>query len=683
MFAASVQARIPDAAMMKMEYYVCFFCLISLGSAGQVIDFANSSYSNTSASKFITSTRIWNTSHLSEGGAEPEGNKENAAYALGISTLGILCLLFFLQWLQHSQTPEIRQGTWSMMHGTVSIFFGVVFYNSVSEFYDFFVSAEKARRDEIVLEPHEKMLFAGSWVFFWYVVFVFFLALAAGFCCGHKHRDEIVKSRHRLDKKVEHADAHEKKVFQVFWTWILMGPFNKHGSLFNHRLRFMKSFLCFAHAMAFAGIAKWSLKNHIPESQHWTAAAGVIFRALGSHIGYFLLLPWLFWTGALKFLESETTSAQQGGNPGTPVGYQPLSGEAADPGCSCWRKCSQFPTWCWNKLWTKPEYDELIEAFQDKRIDGENDYMALTLSSLVTQMIYLAFSKNVPDEEDEDQPFEHNSNSAEGMYFISLLFLILALFLFPQRKRMEKHFDYLRKENHGGFIGWCEMKFSHLIARLLNILIATSLMSFAWCFRYASQWLLAKWSLSRSDPTVLTVLLAVAMNLFAFIMALLADWTLYFLEHRFYSNERYQQFAANSRGVLKGFLNFSSTTMGLLLGFTWEANFDEAIEHVSENMKEHRKLLKASLAILLVVVAVPVWTNRIIPMSEIGFKDGYRIQQLKWSVKRMLDQRKERRGAQEWDSLPETAKREFAEVKDLLDDLINGNGSSSSTTRGP
>merc|ERR1712080_73018 len=131
----------------------------------------------------------------------------------------------------------------------------------------------------------------------------------------------------------------------------------------------------------------------------------------------------------------------------------------------------------------------------------------------------------------------------------------------------------------------------------MGILINISIMSFAWCFMYATMWWVAYCGIAKGDQAVVQIYLATLCSVFGFVFIQVLD----------YLADKLDQCADNMKDkdstdpmaeTLKKVPRKVIGCVGFLVGFCWEAAFDKAIEGVTEQVhEEYRIYVTCAIAI--------------------------------------------------------------------------------------
>mmetsp|Transcript_3090 Transcript_3090/g.5685 ORF Transcript_3090/g.5685 Transcript_3090/m.5685 type:complete len:499 (-) Transcript_3090:45-1541(-) len=332
-----------------------------------------------------------------------------------------------------------------------------------------------------------------------------------------------------------------------------------------------------------------------------------------------------------------------------------------------------------------PEYDELIEEWDEIRKDGENDCYALMLSFLVVQTLRLGISGELPNKAEDEHLFPdeegnggHHPLEALALYLFAIFFLVLAEQSYALLVRVRENPLFFEKDKKGccGCLeaaGHRILEIIHRmesqimrdelhgsIERILDVLVTVLCMSASWGMMYGTQWLLALCvTITKRDDAVNDVALAICVTFTMFALLYAAD--VFFAldcakklacitgastgKAADAEEDSSQKFRKMSTKLIekkqekkkfershKGALAKVNSSVGLLIGFAWEANFDKAVENISESLAWGEGKEKESLEVLInffcmalfVLLLLPVWKHQILPMSEEqGYKFGF------------------------------------------------------------
>jgi len=508
--------------------------------------------------------------------------------ALGLMMMGAIFLVMGVIYLTHWPDHDIRKVTWMTINNTISIFCAVILFNNVKEL----LSTEgSAFEQEVSVSAIAMNRFH---VIGWYLCLCAGLAWCAGIGAGLKWRKEVLES----------------------------------PLILARRKAKMKCCLFFAHTTGFAGIYGWGMKQNASWfRQSPLHSALLIPYAFVWYVGLIIfamvLRDVLYSQSWLKPIRLEKDSVEEGGE-------------------------------------TRVEKDELVSLGEEMLQDGENDFIGLFLSFLVASSLRFLVGGRLPDEEGEEGEavFHHGVLEAFGLYTMSLLCFCAAWAILLKRKKFFDLHEMQREKEKGKlfregeeekameeafekFMGsatdlvkehWLkEMIRSHGgrgLSRMVDLAVDTFGFSFAWCFMYATQWLMAPWFIG--DELVLGISLALVVTLcgcqIIYLLDREADKT-ELKEHRLMLVDNQVKEVEKEDVVCRKLME----GMGVLIGFVWEKCFDGALVGVAGGGSTW---LKPILGILTVLVIMPVWLWYIVPMET---SEGYLLGVLPHTTHANLD----------------------------------------------
>jgi len=459
------------------------------------------------------------------------------------------------------------------------------------------------------------------------------------------------------------------RVYVVFWYLCLSGGIfwcaglgqgaeerEKLLAERQHTQNNMRLCMFFAHTTGFAGIAGWAMKQNTAwyGESPWHSA-----RLLPEAVLYYYVI--------IKALR---------------LGRRWISHHAWIEGC------------------TSSKMDELIETGEDQLQDGENDFFGLFMSFLMSSTLRYAVSGQVPEPEgaqEGESKFYHSLLEVFWMYLFAVLLFATAYGLLRARKSLGESDEAKQSayRNIAKRLWWCldgstwwsqmiHEEAAHAVERTFEVAVNVITMSFAWCFMFATQWLLARWF--EGEDTVLGIVLALALSLcsalFVWVLDNIADTNEARSELESYAGSvqhaldhhaadlsdedraRLRKAAKRARSFLKEgaaaeeaayekeraeldkdmkatkaimarvhsqapqrfhgedeVLRKLMESVGILVGFAWEQSFDFALEDLASGAGPWLKPLLGLLAVLFIV---PAWRRYIVPMeTEHGYLLGF------------------------------------------------------------
>eukprot|EP00927_Polykrikos_kofoidii_P083622 TRINITY_DN8614_c0_g3_i1.p1 TRINITY_DN8614_c0_g3~~TRINITY_DN8614_c0_g3_i1.p1 ORF type:complete len:238 (-),score=45.90 TRINITY_DN8614_c0_g3_i1:75-710(-) len=131
-------------------------------------------------------------------------------------------------------------------------------------------------------------------------------------------------------------------------------------------------------------------------------------------------------------------------------------------------------------------------------------------------------------------------------------------------------------------------------------------MTFAWCTFYGLVWLVAQWI---TEGMIGIYTLAVSLSLISFLVIWLLDKI---------------ADADMSPPIVDKVIRKVIGAVGILIGFSWEQCFDEALESIAEVCGGYEHVIKFGLSVLCVAILIPAWKWYILPMEILdGWKHGF------------------------------------------------------------
>lgn len=373
-----------------------------------------------------------------------------------------------------------------------------------------------------------------------------------------------------------------------------------------------------------------------------------------------------------------------------------------------------------------PVHDEIVELWDDIRKDGENDFFAMGPSFLLVQTLRLAITQSLPNKDEDEEVWDHSWRCSLALASLTAVFLFLAFHAYAGLVDA-KEGKILKTPNLvvncvqkvGDFWLWgCvsvslylswdgpkppeHLNFSALLVscilsllildllhdksclkacsflhclerkgdsdiRAIDIFVNFLLLSASWSAMFATQWMLAhsKWSTitlagqqksKEHVESLLTINVALWVTGAVFLGLWLLNVLLVFVPP-----------PSNLRVTHKGAFDKINTSLGLLIGFVWEAEFDKAVEHIGDRI-EYKRMFKIGAGLVVLLSLLPVWFNSIIPMTEEqGWKFGFVFRRLHARLGSIHD---EAHGPDRGDGRSEEHKRHFSEHQEQIKDTI-------------
>jgi len=267
---------------------------------------------------------------------------------------------------------------------------------------------------------------------------------------------------------------------------------------------------------------------------------------------------------------------------------------------------------------------ELIEEMMTEEIvESENDVSSLSMSYLFVNVIRLLLTSELPDVTGEEPEgwkpnlFRH----AVALYGIGLVLVLLAC---VQAIAMQKFNKQIKDKS---------------TRRILNTILNATAMCFAWCVLWATHWTVEWWcDLTHWHPARMRqkVVIAFVLTAFAAGMVFAVDVIDDKLEEAVMasetagggSQENKKEVDAESRELLsqpkqeesqsahqlaREMIRIVVTSLGILVGFSWEHCFDGGVESVSEKAQPMFKVwFQLVLGILVCILVLPAWRKHIL-----------------------------------------------------------------------
>lgn len=306
------------------------------------------------------------------------------------------------------------------------------------------------------------------------------------------------------------------------------------------------------------------------------------------------------------------------------------------------------------------QYDKMVDLWTENIEEGENDMYAIQVAFLVVQSLRYAVGGLLPNEDAKEEgsiacvpsmiagcylkkggggtcnagekPYVHELHQVFLLFFLSVL-LLSSVFLEPLAKKIMKtecwkKMCHQREEllKDKPKIRWTVWSLRQIVWRLVDVYTNVGIMAASWGIMYATQWWLGRQWWVYQDKAIISVYLGIFVSLISmpciWLMDKLADAGL-------------DQLRQVQRGV------------GFLIGFTWEAVFDDSVDSIGETLvppKEGEEgtpfgniFLKAGLGIVCLCVILPAWMMYVIPMhEESGYKMGFISRALHDRIQRSL-----------------------------------------------
>lgn len=308
-----------------------------------------------------------------------------------------------------------------------------------------------------------------------------------------------------------------------------------------------------AHLTGFGSIHCGTVLQHMPWLRDSPGASFVAAPAM------FLLAAVLNWC-ARRVRERVTSKTYQ---------RLPDSTGSHDHDVSAW--AGEWQRWTYD-LWT------------ENVIDAEHDSAALAVSFLLVQSCRFAFSGQLADEMTPGQ--KKSQRTIEEFAGFSLVFAVLSIVLVVAGRRI--------------FRGAAPTPgtLKSFLRRCLALLQLSSAMAFAWTLLFSARWEITRFSGYVGPPTSLTsrISLALAISFCAALIIKMLDFVI--------DLESTEEDADEALGNI-------ISSLGILVGFSWEQSFDGGVEVVA--LRTYRPLwTEVALACAVVALILPAWRRHIL-----------------------------------------------------------------------
>ncbi|CAK9058275.1 unnamed protein product [Durusdinium trenchii] len=243
------------------------------------------------------------------------------------------------------------------------------------------------------------------------------------------------------------------------------------------------------------------------------------------------------------------------------------------------------------------EEDEFEELWGEEVAETENDVMSLAVSFLLVQALRFCISGYLPNAEGNDPKGLKQSNLAcELLLFAAFVFGGFDIVQISLRKLLKLGNEGSDVEEQR--VSYNELDQAHRYHTWCRDILA---MATAWSIHFSVDWWLS--ANIMADGAVLAVICAVVVTCFALLLIFVLDKL---ADMEFTDNE------------VDSSLRALISSLGILIGFSWERSFDEAVGGLAEGrvFGLPPPVLTLILAIFLASMVVPAWKWYILPVVE-------------------------------------------------------------------
>lgn len=547
---------------------------------------------------------------------------------MGLSMIGGTVLVMALFFFVSHEDMNVREATWKVISGTISIFCGVLVFTIFHQtWHDLVFSSLGKTREDFELQRYANKVYVG----FWYIVFVFSCSWKAKIGFGLQRRRQIEGDAIQLAKQKN------KLACSILW----------------------------AHVVGFANNFAWGLdqtSHFMDYRKNWKAAMSLAIHPAYLWLGYLWVLALLRELFIRRCLETEVATEVQEER-AAPLLSSETGGEAGldeDEGEE------------------EEEKENLVDLWNEQLEDGENDLYGLTVSFLLVQAFRFGIGLHLPNEygeEEGDSLFHHGLRQTLQLYGVGFLMLLCGIMVPLVAARQSLH--AARSAIHGRIEAlalrmpsrrWQDVArlgieaFDKTLERLKDVAINVSRMTFSWCFMFASQWWIARCCLLHGlgeTKGVVTILLSIFCTLcgLAAIMGMdkICDWLEGLPLHR------------STSTLLRSSIRDSVNCNGFLIGFTWEQSMDMSLDMTVLGMFGtgfNATAGKVFLAFVTLAFVYWPWWHIIQPMvNEEGYKLGWVGRRVVAKINRMIHD------AEQTADGPEMARRRKAHLDHIFANL--------------
>eukprot|EP00747_Dinoflagellata_sp_TGD_P120063 gnl/TRDRNA2_/TRDRNA2_173158_c0_seq3.p1 gnl/TRDRNA2_/TRDRNA2_173158_c0~~gnl/TRDRNA2_/TRDRNA2_173158_c0_seq3.p1 ORF type:complete len:374 (-),score=72.03 gnl/TRDRNA2_/TRDRNA2_173158_c0_seq3:591-1565(-) len=240
--------------------------------------------------------------------------------------------------------------------------------------------------------------------------------------------------------------------------------------------------------------------------------------------------------------------------------------------------------------------DKSEEMWDAEAEEAENDVIGLSISFTTTQALRYAILGVLPDEEGVESDAAHAQSSREAAWLFGSIPVWALLILLA-----------VKAASYGAHQYGLHSKARRMAGIFLNIFS----MNLAWCLLFGGRALLV-YLIPGSSPELITSKTALALGLSAFSFAII------FALDKVADRQSEKATSANKsdkKAIIK-----IITSLGLLIGFSWEQCFDAAIDSMTE-MFMHPHIAGLVISACLCAIVIPAYWMYILP-SLLEYKEA-------------------------------------------------------------
>jgi hypothetical protein len=497
--------------------------------------------------------------------------------------LGMICFVMILFYLTNWNDDDIRLYSWQITSATISIFCAVLLFQGLNGVI-VFIFEHRLKWDQI---PMCLLHFAHCFVYL--LIIHYGTAIESGVLCDKegeeaKLPDEVWVYADALqctnDEPVEdellkniRTQTARKSVLQVEIGRMTEIPVQKKRALFSRRRRRTKALamLC-AHMAGFAAIFSGTSLQQV-------------FYSIQQHQAWHL--PKWIWVGMVW----------------VPLLINQIVLRIAFKLSECIREGDIKKLRDRAKMHSDQKaiqgIDMIEELMIEEAIEAENDVSSLSMSNLTVNVVRFMITGVLPNEEGEEP--EH---WIPETWHVVTLFLcgVGAVGMACLQAYLMKRFQITEK------------RVGPFVYRNCGTIMNATGMCFAWCFLWASKWMLVE--SQRFEHEILArVVMAFMLNGFTCFCVFMIDKVDDALDEKMSARGAASD-DAGGQDLAKEVIRIIITSLGILVGFSWEHSFDGSVGAVSSNAIKLGHwvpvVFKLVLGIAVCMLVLPAWRRYIL-----------------------------------------------------------------------